>query len=622
MRLRRASVAATFALALVTHARAQDSAVPAAGTPDAGEDAQHQPVSTAALLADARAALRAGELERALALAQRGLRQSPDDVDALTVLGMLEAERGDPEAALPYFEAALARAGERAPAGLSWNRAACLSALGRAEEAEYAFREVAAHGKPPLDALALINAGLAALDADAPERARRYLTQAQRRGREHELEAELQELQDELDVHDDGERERLRTAVARGELDAAEPAIERELRAHPDDAELQYLGGLVAYRRTRATLAEKRLRRARQLGLDPERDALARDYLELLAGGLWLTGRGVYADLELGGGYDSNAVQAGLGQGNPLLSGSNGSLGGPYLRVRAELGYGTEPWARGFAVARYAMEQLAYTKASLDLWNAQQHELALELEQRWGDGWRLAALTRASFELSGISDLRPFAAGAGGELGVGLDHGGGARTRLSGAVQSSEVLDSDYAFLSGTRLELTLQEGYAHGALRAGLFASYRAELLGTQHVATQVPLRLCGDCTAQYVIPLGYHGPRAGLSGSYRVMPALRAAARLTGELRTYRSDAFLELSSPTAGRYEVAARVERDVRLSLGAGLTLDLPDPLEVDVDYDVTFAWSNTDNTQGGAHTLDYANRQFVRHLLWLGLAVRL
>jgi Tfp pilus assembly protein PilF len=613
-------------LAGVTRGSAQESSEPARSapsteTPSAALEAPPIP----AAVDDARAALRAGELDRALSLARRALQASPESVDALTVLGMVEAERGEPQDALRHFDAALALAGQTPPAGLSWNRAACLSALGRAEAAERAFLEVAGRAKPPLDALGLINAGLAALDAEAPARARTHLAQAEQRDREGALELELQQLRDELDAHDHGEREereRLRELVERGQLDQAERAIARELRAHPDDAELSYLGGLVAYQQARLTFAEARLTRARELGLDHERDALARDYLELLAGGLWLSGHGLYLDAELGGGYDSNAVQAGLGQGNPLLSSANDTLGGAYARAALELGYGLAPWTRGFMVARYGVEQLAYSAGALDLWNAQQHELAFELEQRLDGGLRLGALTRGSFELAGLTNLRAFAASGGAELALGLDHGGGAQARLTAGVQRTLALDADFEFLKGTRLELLLQETLSRGALRAGLFASYRTELLGTQRVATTAPLRLCSDCSASYVIPLAYHGPRGGVWGSYRVLPELRAAARITGELRSYDSAAYLELASVSFGSAKLAKRVERDLRLSLGTGLTLDLPDPFELDLDYDVTFAWSNTDNTLSGDHTLDYANRQFVRHVVALGVAIRL
>lgn len=624
MRLRPAVVVASVALGFVMAgtraARAQDAPTDAGSTPIEAASSATPP--QLGVTDEARAALRAGELERALALAHRAVEQRPDDVEALTVLGMVEAERGEPQAALELFDTALARSGSRAAAGLHWNRAACLSALGRSEDAEQAYLEVAARAQAPLDALGLINAGLAALDAAAPARARKHLMRAERRDPEHVLEAELQDLRDQLAAYDDGERERLRQLVARGELDAAEAALEPELSAHPDDAELQYLGGLVAYQRAHDALAERRLRRARQLGLDPERDASARDYLELLAGGLWLSGRGLYLDLELGGGYDSNAVQAGLGQGNPLLSEASSTLGGPYGRMRAELGYGLEPWEHGFAVASYALDQLAYTEGALDLWNAQQHELAVELEQRVNGGMRLFAGARGSFELAGLSDLRPFAAGGGGELGIGLDHDRGLRSRLSAAAHRSELLDADFEFLSATRLELLLQESYARRATRGGIFASYRGELLGTQRVATAAPVRLCTDCSARYVIPLTHHGPRAGLWGSYRLLPGLRAAARVSAELRTYGSAAHLRVTSASGGSTEAGSRRQRDVRLVLGAGLTTDLPDPFEIDVDYDVTISWSNTDNTLGGAHRLDYANRQFVRHVLWLGLAARL
>ncbi|HMI91108.1 MAG TPA: hypothetical protein VK509_07075, partial [Polyangiales bacterium] len=155
--------------------------------------------------------------------------------------------------------------------------------------------------------------------------------------------------------------------------------------------------------------------------------------------------------------------------------------------------------------------------------------------------------------------------------------------------------------------------------LRAGSSLGYRGELLGTQQVDATVPDARCEDCSASYDIPLGYHGPRAALWLSWRLQSWLRAAARVAGELRARRSPAYLEVITPAGLSARAWQRRERDSRLNLGAGLTFELFDPLELDVDYDATIAGSNIDNSLGGEHTLDYANLEFVRHVLSLGVA---
>ena len=577
------------------------------------------PIDRAAQLADARAALHADELARARELASNALAEQPDDVDALTVLGMVEAKAGDSDSALQHFDAALAHAGASARAGLRWNRGACLAALGRHAEAERAFLDAARGASTPLDVLCWLNAGYAALDGGALARARTHLARARELDRTQALQPELADLESELATRTSAEHARLYGYLARGELDRAQRELARALVALPDDAVVRYLAGIVAYRQERSAEAESQLKRARALGLDQTRDALARDYLELIAGGLWLTGRGLHADLELGGGYDSNAVQAGLADSNPLLAQSSSVHGGPYALLHGELSYGLAPSASAFVVARYSVQQLAYSARALDVYDSQQHELALEAEQRVGASMRVGALARGAFEVAGLADLRAFSFAGGGELWAALLHAPRARTRLTAGAQYTRVIDDAYAFLSGTRLELGLDTALGCDRLRAGGSASYRGELIGTQRVAAALPAIACATCSASYVIPLAYDGPRAALWLSYRLLPPLRAIARATGELRMHRRAAYLALTPDVGAATRADVRHEHDARLGLGAGLSLELFDPLELDLDYDVTIARSNIDNSRGGDHQLDYANLSFVRHVLSLAAA---
>ena len=582
------------------------------------ERAQAQP---AAEPDAARAALRAGELERALDLAQQAVSAQPHDVDALTVLGMVLAKRGDAEGALAQFDAALAHAGGAASAGLLWNRASCLAALERSAEAERAFLAAAERAQDELAALCWLNAGFAALDAGSAARARAHLQRARELDHEHALGPELADLETELGQHDVARHAPIYALLTNGELARAQQALERMLAEQPEDAVAWYLAGIVAYRQQRHAPAERQLKRALALGLDAERTELAHDYLDLIAGGAWLAGRGLHADLELGGGYDSNAVQAGLGDNNPLLASEQEIRGGAYGRARAELSYGLAPADAWFVVARYALEQIAYAPRELDVWNAQQHELVLEAERRAGGGLRFAALAHGAFEAAGLADLRAFALTGGGELGAALEHDAALRTRIAAGAVRTAVIDDAYAFLSGTRLQLAIDLRYQRGALRAGIGASYRTELLGTEQLAAALAAEVCSACSASYAIPLGYHGPHVSAWLSYRALPWLRAGAHAAGELRAHASEASLVFTAPDGDSGELWRRRERDARLILGAGLSFELSEPLALDLDYELTVARSNIDHTLGGEHTLDYASLSFTRHLLSLALVAR-
>lgn len=569
--------------------------------------------------ASAREALRAGDLAGARELAEAALAAQPDDADALALLAMIEAKAGDSARALVHFDAALARSGANPPAALLWNRGTCLSALGRPADAEQAFLDAAAHATPPLDALAWLNAGYAALDLGADTRAQQHLQRARALDRAHELGPELADLTAELDTRAQAEHARLYGYLARDELASAERELERARALRPDDAVVWYLSGVASYRQEQRADAQRQLNRARELGLDAARDGLARDYLDLLADGLWLDGRGLHGQLELGGGYDSNAVQAGLADSNPLLAQSASTRGGLYGQARAELSYGVAPSASSFVVARYDLQQTAYAASALDTWNSQQHELAIAGEQQLPDGLRAGALARGTFEAAGLADFRAFSFAGGGELWGALEHAPRARSKLTAAALQTRVVDADYSFLSGTRLDLVLETALGCDALRAGGSAAYRGELIGTQRVDTLAPATSCSDCSARYVIPLGYDGPRAQLWLSYRVAERLRVSARISGELRYHRAPTYLALIAGSGERERLGARHERDARLGVGGGLALELLDPLELDVDYELTVARSNVDNTLGGTHGLDYANLSFVRHVLVLAAA---
>jgi hypothetical protein len=123
-------------------------------------------------LDEARAAFSAGDYARAERLAVAAAETDP--APALYLAGLARFRDGRPAEALEALDRA--EAGADSPAAWRFNRGACLYELDRHAEAEAAFLEAAAD--PAWEALALVNAGFAALDGEAPERARMLAARA------------------------------------------------------------------------------------------------------------------------------------------------------------------------------------------------------------------------------------------------------------------------------------------------------------------------------------------------------------------------------------------------------------------------------------------------------------
>ena len=129
------------------------------------------------LLDEARAAFARGDYARAEALALQAA-TPPRAGAALYLAGLARFRSGRAAQALEALDGSTV---DDAPAPAEWhyNRAACLDELGRHGEAEAEF-VAAAELDPALSAVALVNAGFAALDGGALERARALAARARR----------------------------------------------------------------------------------------------------------------------------------------------------------------------------------------------------------------------------------------------------------------------------------------------------------------------------------------------------------------------------------------------------------------------------------------------------------
>jgi Flp pilus assembly protein TadD len=85
-----------------------------------------------------------GDFSAARDFAEQALSVAPNNADANTVMGNLLRERGEPEAAIRHFDAALAASSGHVPALV--NRGLCLQDLGRFDAARQSYLDALEHG--------------------------------------------------------------------------------------------------------------------------------------------------------------------------------------------------------------------------------------------------------------------------------------------------------------------------------------------------------------------------------------------------------------------------------------------------------------------------------------------
>ena len=558
-------------------------------------------------LVRARAALRAGNTEQALELARAAVDRSAREgraaaSDAYVVLGLVHMRRNEPALGLAAFDAALEGTLDDASDRpvIAFNRGVCLFDLERYDEAERSFLAAAEQARGSLGALAMLNAGFAAYEAGAPANARAHLTRAKQLDPDNELAAQLAELEADLDASP-----------------AADNATVEEGDENPS-AVARYQAGIAAYGRGAWSTARSELTTARALGLDEDRDAAALAYLDLISGGLRRAGRELNYSIELGVGYDSNVTQNGLGDSNALLDLQSSAEADAFGRAQLGLGYGAALSEPTFMRVDYGVQQLMYSKETIDVMNAQDHDLTVALEHRLTPVVRVQGSLLGSLSLMGLRDLRPLSWSGGGEATLGFDYGDGFASEASVLVLGTDVLAEELPFLAGHRIEVELAQEYRQRGLSVGGELGYRVESLGTQTFQTEPPDDVCPDCSGETAIPLSYDGPGIALWGSKRLTSWLRCGVRASIDWRMHRDPTGFVVSTSFGREFEGTVRTQRDKRLQLSMMLTAELWGPLETQLSYGILKGLSNIDNTQGGDHALDYSNLNFTRHVIELSL----
>jgi hypothetical protein len=209
----------------------------------------------------------------------------------------------------------------------------------------------------------------------------------------------------------------------------------------------------------------------------------------------------------------------------------------------------------------------------------------------------------------------------------------GARADLATARDATTGFDltvrparglGEHGYLSGTELDGTVDERLTLGRVRLSFGAAYRYLQRGTQTIAIDDGSSFA-ECHGRspcnnlaYVLPLSYHGPSGRLAAVFDLLDQLTLGASAKVEYRRY-----LE---PNLVRSLPGSRKTReDVRYRLRAysELALDSDEHVSVLLSYEALISRSNIAfDASDPQHRFDYGDRNFVEHLIELGLELRL
>ncbi len=522
-------------------------------------------------LASARQLLSRGDLAGAETQALRAVAEHPESGPSHLVLGLARFRAGRFADALRAFDDAGRAAEPTAPGALSFNRGSTLFALGRPAEAESAF-ETTARVDERLRAVALVNAGQAALAAGNVSGARKHADDASRvLGSNSADHAAVEGL---------------------AQLNAA---LEPPAPAPPTPKE------------------------------DPPRPA-SRFALRNL-------GTDTTVRVALGGGFDdqaaalSNARTETIGAENPQTT------GGVFAAASAELGYGRVIGERGYADVAYAFDQIAYARAELDGFGIQDHGLNARGEILVSPRLRLTLGGGGNVQLVGLRALTPFLAVLSAEPGLAFDWASVTSTAVRLRFQRKIDLDQTAQPYAGTRLDLRLSQRLRWGPLRAEASLRHRREQIGirkerlddlpapttaTPPTAEQCRLRpkLCKLKLAQAALAGTTEEAFYRAPYSYRSNAALVDISLTWGRLTGGISGWVERLSYQGDNRVFTATRTEASVqrldrRVGLSPSLTFSFWD------HYDATLTYDYLDNRSNVA--FDWDNKSFRKHTVSIEVA---
>lgn len=571
-------------------------------------------------LSEAQQQFAEGRYEEAERLALQAA-QPPRVGTALYLVGLARFRAGRPAEALEALDAA--GQAEDAPERASWsfNRAACLYALERFEEAEQAFLEAAED--ETLAHVAWANAGFAALDAGATDRAAQWAERARTGASERELvlvEELLAEIARAQGLQVDESDERYRQGLASfdaGRFEEARAHFLEAAKRSTSSGRAQLMAGASAYRAGNHSTAREEVTAALTLPLDEHDQRTAHDYLDRLSFGLRSSGRGRGLSLAVGTGYDSNVLQVGVGQRDFLSSTQTGS---PFLEVGLGLVTRHRLSDTLFAELAYGGSQRLYGVAASRDYSLQLHRVAAAMELEAARRWRLGASVAGDVFLTGLSDFRGLQASGTGSVWLALDESEVTSTRVDIALARKAGLISEFRYLTGRRLDATLSQEFRFQKVAATAWYRYRRDRIGTLVQATsgQTP-----GVSQEYVIPFSSTAHAVGASARWDLGDWGEASLSAGLEWRDYLSQSFVRQQLADGTLEERGRRRREDVRFVLGPAVSMRVSKQAQLSVRYDFLSSQSNMDTRladEPGAcvapeyvcHGYDYTNGNYQKH----------
>ena len=580
-------------------------------------------------LAGAQEAFAEGRYTEAEQLAQQAT-QPPRRGTALYLVGLARFRAGRPAEALEALDAAAREQDAPEPTQWNFNRAACLYALSRFEEAEQAFAAAAAD--KDLSRLAWVNAGFAALDGGAPERATEWADRAAPGASEREallveeLRALIAEAQGRTVSAGEAAYRQGLVSFDAGRFDEAREHFLRAATLDPASGRPRLMAGAAAYRAGARDVAREDVSASLALTLDAADRRTAHEYLDRLSFGLRASGPGQRLSVGAALGFDSNVLQVGVAARD--VSGTDTDL--DTASAFAEVGVGLSARLRLsdslFAHLSYGGTQRAYTLESVRDYSLQLHRVTAAVEWEAARRVRVGVSAGGDLFFTGLSDFRGLQGAVNGWTWLALDESERTSTRLDLSFSQKAGLVSEFDYLTGPRLDATLSQELRLPTLNATGWYRYREDRIGT---LTQ-PVSEDGAAMSQaYVIPFGWTGHAVGAAA--RLEPGSRFDVSLDAEVerRGYLGDSYLRVESPEGHVEDWGRRRRRDWRYVLGASVGARLPGPLRLSARYELLVNRSNVDTRladdagtctwrERSCHAYDYTNGNYEKHVLMLEL----
>ncbi len=333
------------------------------------------------------------------------------------------------------------------------------------------------------------------------------------------------------------------------------------------------------------------------------------------------------ANVELGGGYESNVSQAGAIQ-NAALIPSEARRASPY--ALASLSFGYKLRAQPYLLnVQYGFDQIAYTEAEVDPFSFQQHFLIADNQWQLSERWRAGLIPRANLMLTGLKDMTAMAWELGATGYAQFISSATLSTRLEFGSTKTQSLSDKFAFLGGHRIEAALSERLSSERVNAYMKLRLRSTSMGDQVVPAGVlspltdPVNVNGcylGCESTYTIPLSYEAPAFTGALSYAFNNMWTVGTDVAAERRIYRDADVLTLTG-SLQTFTIDGRARRDTRVIAGAFVWLTISPVFDVYLRYELIRNFSNIDNSKTN-HALDYDNLNYVVHNVYATMGAHL